>query len=280
LQKYYYELKIKPNLHYNLFLDLLLELTDEAIEELDGTLILRSAQSLENIENGIEEFSKELSRTLNQDIKCELDYSKKENLDWILEYKDSITPVEAGQFYIHPSWHEGISDKINIIIDPALAFGSGHHETTSSCLDLISKYANENQTLLDVGCGSGILGIAASKLNMKVDICDTDLVSIENSIDNFKLNNVKLNDNWVGSAIKANNRYDIVVANIVADVLVMISSDLKSNMNNDGLLILSGILAKYEEKVLKKFKEFKIIETIKKGDWVTITLKKVNMNEK
>ena len=85
MQKYYYELKIKPNLHYNLFLDLLLELTDEAIEELDGTLILRSAQSLENIENGIEEFSKELSRTLNQDIKCELDYSKKENLDWILE---------------------------------------------------------------------------------------------------------------------------------------------------------------------------------------------------
>ena len=276
MQKHYYELSIKPDTYYELYLDLISDLTTEALEELDGTIICRSEEPLENIKKGIELFTIELSSAFDTQIKCDLNYEQKENEDWINKYKDSITPVEAGEFYIHPSWNDDKDGKINIIIDPALAFGSGHHDTTSSCLDLISKYGSNGQTLLDVGCGSGILGIAASKLGMYVDICDTDPISIENSADNFKLNNVDLKNHWIGSATKANNTYNIVVANIVADVLVMISQDLKETVKDDGILILSGILAKYEEKVLKKFKQYNIIGTIKKGDWVTITLKKVN----
>jgi ribosomal protein L11 methyltransferase len=277
LQKYYYELIIKPDTYYELYLDLIGDLTDEALEELDGTIICRSESSLENIKSGIELFTKELSTAFNTDIICKQEYTKKENQDWINQYKDSITPVEAGQFYIHPSWNENKNDKINIIIDPALAFGSGHHETTSSCLDLISKYGEADKTLIDVGCGSGILGLAASKLKMNVDICDTDPVSVDNAINNFKLNNATYNKSWIGSAHNTNNTYDVVVANIVADVLIMIASDLKKLLHEESILILSGILSKYEDKILKKFKQFQVLEIIKKGDWVTITLKKANI---
>jgi ribosomal protein L11 methyltransferase len=276
LQKHYYELIIKPDTYYELFLDLITDLTNEAIEELDGQIICRSESSLKDIMDGVELFRKELSNAFQTEILCLLLYEQKDNENWINMYKDSIKPVETGQFYIHPSWEEPKNNKVNIIIDPALAFGSGHHETTSSCLDLISQYGSNGQTLLDVGCGSGILGIAASKLDMVVDICDTDIVSIDNATENFHLNNVKANKSWVGSAIQANDKYNLVVANIVADVLIMISSDLKKLLKENSILILSGILSKYQDKVISKFKEYEILQTINKGDWVTITLKKVN----
>ncbi len=273
MQKYYYELSIKPDTYYELYLELISELTDEAIEELDGQIIIRNEHPLETIKEGVETFTKELSIALDCDITTITNYEKKENEDWVSEYKNSIQPVEAGQFYIHPSWNESKEGKTNIVIDPALAFGSGHHETTSSCLELISKYVQEKNTLLDVGCGSGILSIAASKVGATVDICDTDPVSIENSTINFELNNCKFNNAWVGSAVSTKNKYDVVIANIVADVLIMIASDLKQSLNDNGVLILSGILSTYKDRVLKRFKQFEIIEIVTKGDWVTITLK-------
>ncbi len=272
MQKFYYELRVTPHNHYPLYLDLISELTQEALEELDGIIICRSESSLENIKAGIEQFSTQLSIALKSNIECDIEYNKKENKDWISKYKNSITPVEAGKFYIHPSWDKSKEDKINIIINPALAFGSGHHETTSSCLELISRYTSQDNTLLDVGCGSGILGIAAAKLGACVDICDTDSISIENSIENFNLNTTSINKSWVGSALLVDTKYDIVVANIVADVLVMISSDLKKSLKDNGILILSGILSKYKDKVLNKFKQYEIKEIIHKGDWITIAL--------
>lgn len=274
MQKFYYELRVTPSDHYSFYLDLISELTQEAIEEDDGTIICRSESSLENIKTGIDQFTIQLSDALHSNIKCIVIYEKKENEDWISQYKNSITPVEAGKFYIHPSWDEDKDNMINIIINPALAFGSGHHETTSSCLELISAYTNKKHSLLDVGCGSGILSIAAAKLGACVDICDTDSVSIDNSIENFNLNNTSINNSWVGSALLTDKKYDIVVANIVADVLVMIASDLKKSLNDNGILILSGILSKYKDKVLNKFKQYEIKEIINKGDWVTIALVK------
>lgn len=273
MQKYYYELTIKPDSYYELYLDLVSELTDEAIEELDGQIIIRDESPLETIKEGVEIFTQELSSALNVDIDTTISYNKKENEDWVSKYKNSIQPVEAGKFYIHPSWNESKEGKINIVIDPALAFGSGHHETTSSCLELISKYVQDGKSLLDVGCGSGILSIAARKTGAIVDICDTDPLSIENSQTNFELNDCEFNKAWVGSAVAANNTYDIVIANIVADVLIMIASDLKKSLNENGTLILSGILSNYKDKVLNKFKQFEIIEIVTKGDWVTIALK-------
>jgi ribosomal protein L11 methyltransferase len=130
--------------------------------------------------------------------------------------------------------------------------------------------------LIDVGTGSGILAIGASKLGAVCDICDTDEISIKNAKENFELNGTQINSSWVGSALKTTKQYDIVVANIVADVLIMIKNDLKKILKDDGILIISGILDKYEQKVLKKYKEFKIKEKIQKNEWVTFVLYKDN----
>ncbi|MBI3873940.1 MAG: 50S ribosomal protein L11 methyltransferase, partial [Arcobacter sp.] len=147
MNEYYYELKITPNKYYELYLDLIMGLCEDALEELDGTIIIRSEEELDEVENGIKYFTDELQSSLDSEIVCDTTLEKIENQNWIQKYKDSIEPVVCGKFYIHPSWYEPKEDKVNILIDPALAFGSGHHETTSSCLDAISAYVKSGDSL-------------------------------------------------------------------------------------------------------------------------------------
>jgi ribosomal protein L11 methyltransferase len=276
LNEYYYELKITPNKYYELYLDLIMSLTEDALEELDETIIIRSEDELDEVEAGVVYFTQELQNSLDKEISCTTTLEKIENENWIQKYKDSIEPVVCGKFYIHPSWYEPKEDKLNILIDPALAFGSGHHETTSSCLDAISTYVENGNSLIDVGAGSGILSIAASKLGAVCDICDTDPQATENAVINFVSNGVTPKNVWTGSAVLSKEKYDFVVANIVADVLIMINKDLKKVLKDDGILILSGILENYEDKVLKKFEEFEILERIAKNEWRTFVLRRKN----
>ncbi len=276
MQKYYYELTIKPSAYYELFLDLVSSLTEDAIEELNETIIIRSEDELDNIQVGVEAFANELSNAFDTQIDCETMLEKKENQDWIQMYQQSVRPIEVGQFYIHPSWNEPKTGKLNIVIDPSLAFGSGHHETTNECLNAIGKYVKENDTVCDVGTGSGILGIAAAKLGAVVDICDTDPVSIEDSLKNFESNKVSANEYWEGSANTAKKEYDVVIANIVADVITLISKDIKKIAKNDGIIILSGIMEQHKQKVLNKFKDCKILEELQQNEWVTLVVKKEN----
>ena len=268
MSKYYFELTLKPENNYELFLDLLTSITEDAIEELDGTLIVRSEEELDDLIYGVKEFTTALN------AKCEIIYEKKENIDWIKQYQESVKSVEIGNFFIRPSWEEKKEGKIDIIINPALSFGSGHHETTSSCVEAIDEYVKEKQTVLDVGTGSGILAIAASKKGCVVDICDTDEVCVVDTKSNFQLNGVTFNDSWIGSTNKVTKKYDVVIANIVADVLVMIASDLKKCMNDNGLLIISGILDKHINRVLNKFKDLEEVKLIHKNEWVTVIFKK------
>ena len=276
MDKYYYELVIKPNLYYELFLDLASSLTNDAIEELDETIIIRSEETLNDIEEGVKAFAKELSIAFDTEIVCETILEKKENQDWIKMYQDSVQPIEVGEFYIHPSWSKPHMEKKNILIDPTLAFGSGHHETTNACLLAVEKYINHKDKIVDIGTGSGILGIAASKRGAIVDICDTDIVAVEDAINNFDKNNVIVNEYWEGSASQTKTEYDVVIANIVADVLVMIARDLKKITKNNGMIILSGIMIQHKEKVLNKFSDCEIIEEIEQNEWVTLIVKKVN----
>lgn len=276
MQKYYYELTIKPSLYYELFLDLVSSLSGEAIEELDETIIVRSEDELDNIKQGVEAFTKELSLAFETQIECEITLDKKENQDWIQLYQQSVQPIEVGEFYIYPSWNEPKKDKINILIDPSLAFGSGHHETTNECLNAIGRYVKKDQEICDVGTGSGILAIAAAKLGAAVDICDTDPVSVEDSLKNFESNKVKPNEYWEGSANKASRQYDLVIANIVADVITLISKDIKKITKNNGIMILSGIMEQHKQKVLNRFTDCEIIEELQQNEWVTLVVKKGN----
>ena len=266
MQEYFYELTITTH-NPQIIAELVLEITNEAIEEQDNSIIVRSKENLDDIQWAIEEFGKKAGIPLSTKL------SKKKNEDWIKKYQESIKPIQVGSFYIRPSWETPKKELIDIIINPALAFGSGHHETTSSCLEAIEKYVKENDKVLDVGCGSGILSIAAAKLNAKVDICDTDPLAVESAKENFKLNKVSFNKAWVGSVNDTEEEYDTVIANIIADILIILSKDLKQRVKKNGYLILSGILDKYIDEVKKKFDNFDTIATLKKAEWFTLVLK-------
>ncbi len=274
MQKTYNELRITPSGDYALFVDVILSLWDEAIEEDGQSIILRSEEPLDMVRFGVESFATSLSQIRQKPVDIAIEYSVKENEDWIEKYKKAIDPIHVGDFYIHPSWVEDAPEKHNIIIDPALAFGSGHHETTYGCLLLLQKYVKAQDTLLDVGCGSGILGLCATKLGASVDLCDTDEQAIQSTEDNFKLNKANYHTLWKGSVQKRTHTYDVVLANIIADVLIMLSSDLQSAVRENGILILSGILDKYVDKVEAKFASMKLVEKYQRKEWFTLVLQR------
>jgi ribosomal protein L11 methyltransferase len=270
----YNELCITPSGEYKRFVDFILTLTNEAVEERDGIIIVRSEDELDIVEYGVKHFAQSLSQTFNQEIEVDTKLEVKKNIDWISSYQNSVQPIDVGDFYIHPSWVEKKKDKLSILIDPAFAFGSGHHETTYGCLLMLQKYLQKDDKVLDVGCGSGILSIASAKLGTSIDFCDTDELAVQSARDNFKLNKQKYNNSWSGSVQKRDSEYNVVIANIIADVLIMLSSDLINATKKSGILILSGILDKYVDRVESRFKSMKIVEKYKKDEWYTLVMKR------
>ena len=274
MQEYYYELVVKVSSDHSLFSDFLSDTLPVGFEEIESGFIIRSEDELDTIVWGLEQFGEALQKALNKSVEVECTQSKLKNSDWVEVYQKSIEPVAIGKFYIHPTWSESNSNLLNIKIDPALAFGTGHHPTTATSLKAISKYVKNGDTLIDVGCGSGILGIAAMKLGAVVDACDTDIISVQNSTKNASLNDLSFSTIWEGSISKANKKYKVVVANIVADVLIFIAKDLKNSLKENGILILSGILDKYEEKVINSYKDCEVVERVAQDEWVTLVLNK------
>ncbi len=274
MDRYYYEYRIKTDAFKDEIESFLMDRFYNGIEESGDGFILRSEEEIDDIIEALKEYVKSLEELFETSIDLEVEKKRKENIDWIEKYKKSITPVEVGEFYIYPSWYEPKEGKCNIQIDPALAFGSGHHETTAGCLEAIGRYVNEGDEVLDVGCGSGILSIAAAKKGGLVDICDTDELAVKEAGKNFSLNKAEFLKAWVGSADKANKKYDIVIANIIADVLVMIRKDLKKALKEGGVLVLSGIIDKYEDRVKEAFSDLKLLENIEKNEWRVMIFKK------
>lgn len=255
--------------------DFIANIAGDGLEISRGMIIVRSENDLGYVKEAVESLVGTLGGTMDIEYKLE----EKENVDWISAYQNSIEPIEAGKFYIYPSWYEAKEDKINIKIDPALAFGSGHHATTFTCLNAIETYVQAKQRVLDVGCGSGILGLACRKIGAFVELCDTDPISVDSCEENFALNNEEYDELWEGSANQATGEYDVVIANIIADVLKFIVHDLKKVTKKDGLLILSGILDKKEEQVQEAYSDFELIERKVKDEWVTLVYKNTQQFE-
>jgi ribosomal protein L11 methyltransferase len=270
----YFELTITPSSFKDEIESFLLDNFNNGIEEADNSLILRSESSFDDLIKSLKIYIHSLEEIFSTKIELDIKVEEKENKDWIENYQNSIEPVEIDEFYIHPSWHAPKEGKINILINPALAFGSGHHETTSTCVLALKEIVKKDNTLLDVGCGSGILGIVANKLGAVVDACDTDPLAVDSAKENYELNNAKYENIWQGSANKADKQYDVVVANIIADVLVFIYKDIVKVSKDK--LILSGIIDKYKDKVVEKYsKDFKVVKEIPKNEWVTLILQRV-----
>jgi len=274
MKKTYNELFLTPESHYSYFVDFIFSLGFDGIEEKDGSIIIRSEESLDMTLFALQEYAKKLSLAFGKNINLQTNLNIKDNENWIKKYKDSVHPISVGGFYIRPDWEEPDNSKTDIIINPALAFGSGHHESTYGCIIQLQKFIKKDDSILDVGCGSGILSIVSAKLGAIVDICDTDELAISSAKENFQLNGENIEDSWVGSVQISKKTYDVVVANIIADILVMLSNDLKKKVKKDGYLILSGILDKYIDKVEDKFSDMKIVEKYKKNEWFTLVLQR------
>lgn len=246
-------------------------------EQKHTQIIIRTTKSPQLILSMLQDFSHTLSNRLGENVDFGYGYKVCQNKDWIEAYKQSILPVSVGGFYIRPSWHKSATEEglelQDIIIDPALAFGSGHHATTSMCLELLSEMDLKGKRVLDVGCGSGILSICSSFLGANVEICDTDEFAIEESRKNFALNSQSFSASWVGSISQAQGEYDVIVANILAHIIMML--DFNTPLKKGGKLILSGILQDYQEQVLECFKDYEVEKILQKDEWVALKLAKV-----
>ena len=198
--------------------------------------------------------------------------------DWIEVWRKHYRPIPFGKITVCPEWIKYDGDGEVVYIDSNMAFGTGEHETTAMCVKLIEKYLKPSDTVIDVGTGSGILGLAAAKLGAKsVIMTDIDPVAVEAANRNAKLN--KVNDvckatltNLLDGIVGAG---DIVVANITAEVLAFLVKDIRSYVKEGGTVILSGILNDRLEKVIKAYEEagLKTQETLTDGEWSAAVFK-------
>lgn len=199
--------------------------------------------------------------------------------DWKDNWKEFFKPSKiTDRIVVKPSWEnyeKQSEDELIIEIDPGMAFGTGTHETTTLCIKLLEKYAEEQDKVLDVGCGSGILSIAAGLLGIK-DILgvDIDPVAVEVSKENVELNGfsdvVKIQ--WGDLTKGIDYKADVVVANLMADLVMMLSCDVAKHLKGKGIFISSGILVEKKETVSAEIEKngFEIIEILEQGDWCAI----------
>lgn len=199
------------------------------------------------------------------------------NRDWLAEWKKNWEPVVVGRFVIAPPWIQTPldHDQLLITIEPGMAFGTGTHETTRLCLGAIEKYF-AGQSFLDVGTGTGILAIAAAKMNpsARVQACDLDAEAISVAIDNAKINDLDGRISFrVGSVDDTTASADFVCANLTADVIIDILPKLIHVAC--GRLILSGILAEQLEDVRQRLFECGVStepEIVQDGEWVALVV--------
>lgn len=199
--------------------------------------------------------------------------------EWREKWKENFRPVKIGNITVVPSWIDYVPEKgeKTVIIGSNMAFGTGEHETTSMCVEFLQKYVKESDTVIDVGSGSGILGISAAKLGAKkVIMTDIDECAVKASADNAELNGVDNAEIMLKNLLDDNTvKGDVIVANIIAEVLIGFASGIKNNLKKDGTVILSGILADRVEKVKNAYAEngFTFIEQKIKGEWAAVVFK-------
>ncbi|KXG78519.1 Ribosomal protein L11 methyltransferase [Fervidicola ferrireducens] len=207
----------------------------------------------------------------------EMEVSFVEESDWANAWKAYYQILRIGErLVIKPSWldYEPKAGEVVIELDPGMAFGTGTHETAAMCLELLERYVKEGQTVIDVGCGSGILSIAAAKLGAaKVLAIDKDQVAVKVAEENVERNGVGQVEVVRGDGLRGTNfKADIIVANIIADVIVEMAADAAANLKDGGFFICSGIIKDKKLPVCRALENagFDVVEEMEKGDWITL----------
>ncbi|QYX25881.1 50S ribosomal protein L11 methyltransferase [[Clostridium] scindens] len=221
---------------------------------------------------------------------CMIEESQTEDVDWVNNWKQYFHQFYIDDILVIPSWEkveEKDSDKLVIHIDPGTAFGTGMHETTQLCIRQLKKYVKDDTVILDVGCGSGILGMLALKFGARYSVgTDLDPCAIDATHENMEVNGTRKDqyEVMIGNIIDDKDvqdkagyeKYDIVAANILADVLVPLTPVIVNQMKPGGIYITSGIIEDKEETVVQAVKEagLEVLEVNHQGEWVSVTARK------
>lgn len=216
--------------------------------------------------------------------------SQTEDKDWINNWKEYFHQFYVDDILIIPSWEEMKEEdrsKMVIHIDPGTAFGTGMHETTQLCMRQLKKYVTGETELLDVGTGSGILSIAALKLGARHAVgTDLDPCAASAVVENLEVNHIPADrmEMMIGNIIDSKEvqdrigyeKYDIVTANILADVLVPLTPVIVNQLKKGGIYITSGIILEKEQTVVRAVKAagLEVLEVTYQGEWVSVTAKK------
>ncbi|BEG58143.1 Ribosomal protein L11 methyltransferase PrmA [Helicobacter sp. NHP21005] len=291
MQEVYFKTIILPTRHPDLFSAFLLDFTEEAIEEAQAPnlpyqhfganapipkegFIVYSQHSPKPLLKALEGFCAELSSRVGETVGFYHHSTQHESKDWIEAYKAGVKPIVCGDFAINPSWaKEPLKAPICLSLDPSLAFGTGHHESTKLLLEAFSSLDVNRKRALDVGCGSGILGLALAKKGAKVHLCDIDPLALEETQKNFSKNNATYEKLWLGSV--AGEGYDLIVVNIVASVIIGLYPALLKASHAQTEIFLSGILTGYAQQVLEVFTPvFHLVKRTQENEWMCLHLSK------
>ena len=204
----------------------------------------------------------------------EITVNEVDDESWYDSWKKYYSPIEIGRYTIVPEWidYPKKDNRIKILIDPGMAFGTGEHESTKMCLKLMSEVDFTDKDVIDVGTGSGILGVAAILSGAKsAYMCDIDSVAVKAAEENAKLNGVKdiVDIELADLLTKQDKRGNIVLANLTAGILIRLSSDLMNHMKDNGILICSGIIHERKQEVIDSFLKngFKLEKELIMGEW-------------
>lgn len=237
-----------------------------------------SARRNEMIKNTFEEKFSE-----REDLVFSIDFYEYEEEDYQNSWKKYLYPEKVSEkFVVKPTWreYEAQDDELVIELDPGRAFGTGSHPTTSLCLKIMEENIKPGNSVIDVGTGSGILMIAAEKLGA-VDIYGTDIdeLAVESSKENLELNGIS-QDNaqvYLGDLISVvqDKQFDVVVANILADVILLLLKDIFKVVKKDGLIIFSGIIEDKLPEIVKQVEEkgLEILEIKRDKEWRALLIK-------
>ncbi len=221
---------------------------------------------------------------------CTIEESETEDVDWVNNWKQYFHQFYIDDILVIPSWEKvkpEDSDKMVIHIDPGTAFGTGMHETTQLCIRALKKYVTSETEILDVGCGSGILGMLALKFGAKHSLgTDLDPCAIDATHENMEVNGIRkdqyevmigniIDDKAVQDAV-GYEKYDIVAANILADVLVPLTPVIIHQMKTGAVYITSGIIEDKENVVVEAVKAagLEVLEVNHQGEWVSVVARK------
>lgn len=202
---------------------------------------------------------------------------KVEEKDWVKNTQSILEPFVVEKFYIHGHKKEARTDRVNILLDPGMAFGSGTHPTTRGCLKALSEVKKTPKQVLDMGCGSGILSIAAAKLyQMPIKSVDNDPFAISSTENNAERNKVSpfitalLGDGY--AALEKNETYDLILCNILAKPLCDMAPALKQHLAEEGSAILSGLLDSQADEVVEYHQDYdlKLLKKINIENWITL----------